>query len=72
VVDCLPPWQRQDAMVNERNLEMEAEVRFAEERFLPRQCPGQDMRRIRACRDLEQQVGLRDHELDGVLHRLKW
>ncbi len=62
VVDCLPPWQREDGMVKEGKLEVEVEVKFADEKFLPHQHPGQHVREIRACQDFEQQVGLRqDH-----------
>jgi hypothetical protein len=71
VVDCLPPWQREEGMVQEGKLEVEVEVevKFADEKFLP----GQHVRENRACQDFEQNVGLRkDHWLDGVLHHLKW
>jgi hypothetical protein len=46
VVDCLPPWQREVEMVKEGKLEMEVEVKFADEKFLPRQRPGQHVREI--------------------------
>jgi len=48
-------------MVKEGKLEMEVEVKFADEKFLPRQHPAQRVREIRACQDFEQQVGLRRH-----------
>jgi len=61
VVDCLPSWQREDGKVKEGKLEMEVEVKFVDEKFLPRQRPAQRVREIRACQDFEQQVGLRGH-----------
>jgi len=60
-------------MVKEVKFEMEVsrEVKFADEKFFPRQRPGQHVREIRACQDFEQGGLRKDHQLDGVLHRLK-
>jgi len=61
-------------MVKEGKMVMGKEVRFVDERLLPHQRLGQDVQKIQAClsQDLQKQVELRsDHELDGVLHRLK-